>query len=68
VRYAFYYWRAPAPHPAQGAGVSPEELREVAALRVAKALFVPMSMIDGRPWVPTAAEADASDRQQSKEN
>jgi predicted amidohydrolase len=48
--------------------VSPEELREVAALRVAKALFVPMSMIDGRPWVPTAAEADAFEHQQSEEN
>jgi hypothetical protein len=31
------------------------------ALIIAAAYDVPMNMIDGRPWVPTEAEADAGE-------
>lgn len=36
------------------------EQANVTKLVIAKEIRVPMSLIDGRPWVPTAAESDAS--------
>lgn len=35
-------------------------IREELALGYAKALGIPMSLIDGRPWVPTHEEAHPS--------